>query len=60
MNTDSIRLTLNGQRYEVEPPVGQTLAEVLRDDLGFTGTKVACGEGHCGACTVLVDGKPTL
>jgi aerobic-type carbon monoxide dehydrogenase small subunit (CoxS/CutS family) len=33
---------------------------VLREDLGLTGTKVACGEGHCGACTVLLDGVPTL
>ena len=41
-------------------PVGPTLAEVLRDESSLTGTKVACGEGHCGACTVLVDDVPTL
>jgi aerobic-type carbon monoxide dehydrogenase small subunit (CoxS/CutS family) len=40
--------------------VGQSLAEILRDSLGLTGTKIACNEGHCGACTVLVDGVPTL
>jgi aerobic-type carbon monoxide dehydrogenase small subunit (CoxS/CutS family) len=40
--------------------VGRSLAEVLREDLGFTGTKIACGEGHCGACTVQLDGVPTL
>jgi aerobic-type carbon monoxide dehydrogenase small subunit (CoxS/CutS family) len=40
--------------------VGRSLAEVLRDDLGLTGTKVACGEGHCGACTVQLDGVPVL
>jgi aerobic-type carbon monoxide dehydrogenase small subunit (CoxS/CutS family) len=40
--------------------VGTTLAEALRDELSLTGTKIACGEGHCGACTVLVDGVPTL
>jgi aerobic-type carbon monoxide dehydrogenase small subunit (CoxS/CutS family) len=41
-------------------PVGTSLAEALRERLGLTGTKVACNEGHCGACTVLVDGLPTL
>ena len=45
---------------ELPPDAGTTLAEVLRDELGLTGTKVACAEGHCGACTVLVDGVPTL
>ena len=53
-------LEVNGGTYELSAPVGRTLAEALRDDLGLTGTKVACGEGHCGACTVLVDGVPTL
>jgi xanthine dehydrogenase YagT iron-sulfur-binding subunit len=53
-------LRVNGQAYALQAPVGRTLAEFLRDDLGFTGTKVACGEGHCGACTVLVGGVPQL
>jgi len=53
-------LTVNGDRYEVEAEVGRSLAEVLREDLGLTGTKIACFEGHCGACTVQVDGVPTL
>ena len=53
-------LDVNGTAYVLDAPVGRTLAETLRDDLGLTGTKVACGEGHCGACTVLVDGRPTL
>src|SRR5688572_2895288 len=53
-------LSVNGHRYAVEAPVGRTLAEVLRDDLGLTGTKIACGEGHCGACTVQLDGVPVL
>jgi aerobic-type carbon monoxide dehydrogenase small subunit (CoxS/CutS family) len=44
--------------YHVEAPVGRTLAETLRLDLGLTGTKIACGEGHCGACTVQLDGVP--
>ena len=51
---------INGAAYSVEAPVGRSLAQVLREDLGLTGTKVACGEGHCGACTVLLDGVPTL
>ncbi|HZB24068.1 MAG TPA: (2Fe-2S)-binding protein [Gaiellaceae bacterium] len=55
-----MRLRVNGAGYGVEPAVGRTLAETLREDLELTGTKVACGEGHCGACTVLVDGIPTL
>jgi aerobic-type carbon monoxide dehydrogenase small subunit (CoxS/CutS family) len=53
-------LRVNGRTYAVEAPVGRGLAAVLRDDLGLTGTKIACNEGHCGACTVLVDGVPTL
>lgn len=53
-------LTVNGHAYEVHAAVGTTLAEALRDELSLTGTKIACGEGHCGACTVLVDGVPTL
>ena len=44
----------------MQAEVGTTLAEALRDELSLTGTKIACGEGHCGACTVLVDGVPTL
>jgi aerobic-type carbon monoxide dehydrogenase small subunit (CoxS/CutS family) len=55
-----LELKVNGERYEVDPPVGRALAETLRDDLGLTGTKVACAEGHCGACTVQLDGVPTL
>ena len=53
-------LSVNGGAYELDAPVGRSLAETLRDDIGLTGTKIACGEGHCGACTVLVDGVPTL
>jgi aerobic-type carbon monoxide dehydrogenase small subunit (CoxS/CutS family) len=53
-------LRVNGGTYEVDAAVGHSLAETLREDLGLTGTKIACNEGHCGACTVLVDGVPTL
>jgi aerobic-type carbon monoxide dehydrogenase small subunit (CoxS/CutS family) len=53
-------LIVNGHRTDVDAPVGRSLAEVLREDLGLTGTKIACFEGHCGACTVQVDGVPTL
>ena len=53
-------LLVNGGRYDVDVPVGTSLAELLRERIGLTGTKVACNEGHCGACTVLVDGEPVL
>jgi aerobic-type carbon monoxide dehydrogenase small subunit (CoxS/CutS family) len=53
-------LDVNGHDYELPADAGTTLAEALRDELHLTGTKVACAEGHCGACTVLVDGVPTL
>ncbi len=56
----ALELSINDDGYTVDAPVGRTLAEVLREDLGLTGTKVACGEGHCGACTVMLDGVPTL
>ena len=51
---------VNGGAHDVGAPALRTLAETLRDDLGLTGTKIACGEGHCGACTVLLDGEPAL
>ncbi len=52
------RLLVNGTVHEVECPPEEMLLETLRDRLGLTGTKYACGEGACGACTVLVDGSP--
>jgi carbon-monoxide dehydrogenase small subunit len=51
-------MTLNGEEVTVEVKPSTLLVEVLRDQLELTGTKVACGEGECGACTVLLDGKP--
>ena len=50
-------LNVNGSRHEVEAGT-RTLLEVLRDELGLVGTKEGCGIGMCGACTILVDGKP--
>jgi aerobic-type carbon monoxide dehydrogenase small subunit (CoxS/CutS family) len=52
-------LLVNGVRRRVEVDASETLLSVLRDDLDLTGTKYGCGEGQCGACTVLVDGQPT-
>src|SRR4029077_1805986 len=55
-----VGLRVNGGTYRSTAQVGRTLAETLRDELGLTGTKIACGEGHCGACTVQLDGVPVL
>jgi aerobic-type carbon monoxide dehydrogenase small subunit (CoxS/CutS family) len=55
-----VKLKVNDHVYDVHGDVGTTLAEALREELSLTGTKIACAEGHCGACTVLVDGAPTL
>lgn len=54
-----IMLTVNGAPVEVDAPADARLLEVLRHDLALTGTKFGCGEGQCGACTVLVDGRAT-
>jgi aerobic-type carbon monoxide dehydrogenase small subunit (CoxS/CutS family) len=51
-------LHVNGAPRPVEADAARTLLSVLRDDLGLTGAKYGCGEAHCGACTVLMDGKP--
>jgi carbon-monoxide dehydrogenase small subunit len=59
-----IRLTVNGIRHDLVPgvdlPTSMTLAAYLRERLGYTGLKVSCDEGACGACTVLLDGRAVL
>ena len=55
-----LELRVNGDDVAVDAEVGTSLAHVLREELGLTGTKVACDEGHCGACTVQLDGVPVL
>lgn len=55
-----LQLTVNGELHEVAAEPRRTLAELLRYDLGLTGTKVGCGIGDCGACTVLLNGTPVF
>lgn len=55
-----LRFRLNGREVALDAHPGRRLLDLLREDLGLTGTKEGCGEGECGACTVLVDGKPRL
>ncbi|MDE3075044.1 MAG: (2Fe-2S)-binding protein [Chloroflexota bacterium] len=58
--TALMQLTVNGTLYETAVDPRWTLAELLRDNLGLTGTKVGCDRGECGSCTVLLDGKAVL
>ena len=55
-----LALHVNGEKRTVDVPPLQRLLDTLRQDLGLTGTKEGCGEGECGACTVLVDGEPVV
>ena len=58
--THTIELTVNGEAYRADVPGRRTLLDLLRDQLALTGTKKVCDMGHCGACTVLRDGKAVL
>jgi len=53
-----IELKINGVTYHLRVPTGKTLLQVIREDIGLTGTKEGCGCGECGACTVLLEGEP--
>jgi carbon-monoxide dehydrogenase small subunit len=55
---NEIELSVNGSPYRLSVEPDRTLLEVLREDLGLTGTKEGCASGECGACTVLLDGEP--
>jgi xanthine dehydrogenase YagT iron-sulfur-binding subunit len=55
-----VHLAINGGNHTLDVPAQLSLAELLRDGLALPGTKVACGEGTCGSCTVLVDDRPVL
>ena len=57
--TNITDLHINGLKHQVDADSGRSLLSVLRDDLGLTGSKYGCGEGQCGACTVLIDGQAT-
>ena len=57
--TTVMELHVNGERRPIDADAERPLLSVLRDDLDLTGSKYGCGEGRCGACTVLIDGRPT-
>lgn len=57
--TQHVRLRINGASYDLDVPARRLLSDALRHDLSLTGTHVGCEHGVCGACTILVDGKPT-
>ena len=56
--SEATKLSVNAVTHTVDTPLNRPLLDVLREDLDLTGSKVSCGEGACGACTVLIDGRP--
>jgi len=60
MDKHLLELSVNNEAYEIAVKSNDTLLDVLREKLGLVGTKEGCGLGECGACTVLMDGKPVL
>jgi carbon-monoxide dehydrogenase small subunit len=60
MTKAEVRATINGRERELRVDPWRTLLDVLREDLDLTGTKLGCEAGECGACTVLVDGRPVV
>lgn len=57
---NKISLSINGKKYDLPAIPGETLADLLRNRLRLTGTKIGCNEAECGTCTVLVGGDPVL
>jgi aerobic carbon-monoxide dehydrogenase small subunit len=60
MNRERVQLRINGRQYGLDVEPNRLLLDVLRRDLGLTGTKCGCDDSSCGACTVLVDGQPQM
>ena len=60
MSFKTLSINVNGVKFKLKVTPTSTLAEVLREDLGLTGTKIMCDQGECGSCTVLIDGRPVL
>ena len=57
--SNSVEIEINGVKHQVNADPDTSLLEIIRDDLGMTGTKFGCGESECGACTVLINGTPS-